>query len=118
MKTAALILATLALAAISEAIRVTGRCKIKIVHLSGFVTMDCTANLPDGGSRTASKSSSVQFPKICAGDDSICWQMNTEVPQNIDVSYANTVKQTTGTVSDHKPTFIKSTWTNTYDIDF
>ncbi|KAK3823610.1 MAG: hypothetical protein J3R72DRAFT_458892 [Linnemannia gamsii] len=118
MKSAALILATLALAATSEAGRITGTCYIQVVNPHDFVKMDCKATLPDGSRREGYKTEYAHFLKTCAKDGSICWQINSKVPQNVDIFYANTVRQVTGTVSDHSETPHVSSWRNTYSVDF
>ncbi|KAG0305672.1 hypothetical protein BGZ97_001038 [Linnemannia gamsii] len=116
MKCAPLILATLAIAATSEAGRVYGSCKMEIIGVFDSKIMHCQATLPNGSTRTKSDGGHGQFPKICADDGSICWQMNTKVPENIDVFYANTVRQTTGSVSERSSDGLQ--WRTTYDVNF
>ncbi|KAG0378059.1 hypothetical protein BGX24_004820 [Mortierella sp. AD032] len=118
MKSAALILATLALAFTSEAARVTGTCYIEVVHRSDFVKLNCKATLPDGSKRNQAKARNGQHHKICAEDDIICWQVDTKSPASITVFYANQERQLTGSVSHLSETFIKSTWLNTFSADF
>ncbi|KAF9136742.1 hypothetical protein BG015_003029, partial [Linnemannia schmuckeri] len=118
MKSAPLVLATLAIAATSEAARVHGNCKIQI-NSFGSKAMTCKAVLPSGITVTRSDTVSGSYPKLCAKDDSICWQMNVKSPPNIDVFYANTVRQTTGVVTDMDNTGGNIlTWRTSYDVNF
>ncbi|KAG0257013.1 hypothetical protein DFQ27_005367 [Actinomortierella ambigua] len=119
MKFLALTLATLALAATSEAIRIRGNCWVNENKPSDSnVYMVCEATFPDGSVRKADGGDSGRTPLICDRQEVICWRVNLDVNENIDIYYANTYRHYTGWVTDRSDRLINKSFTINYDVDY